>query len=250
MIKCSCGCEFEPVKEYRHRLLCGDSTVREDVERVMGGEKAVLMVTDPPYGVEYDADWRSRAAEEGHLAYAGRRIGRVENDEQADWTKAWMLFTGDVFYCWHAGRRASEVQCSIEAAGFEIRNQIIWAKSNFPISRGNYHWRHEPCWYAVRKNATAHWIGDRKQTTLWEANLDKNAEGGHSTQKPVELMAKAIRNHDSPIVYDPFVGSGTTIVACQNLSRRCRAIEISPAYTAVCLERMATAFPELTIEKV
>lgn len=250
MIKCDCGCEFEPVIEYRHRLLCGDSTKQEDVERVMQGECAGMMVTDPPYGVEYDANWRNEAAEAGLLAYAARRVSPVENDGRIDWTDAWILFTGNVLYCWHAGRYSSQVQTNLESCGFEIRNQIIWAKSNFPISRGHYHWRHEPCWYAVRKGATAAWIGDRKQTTLWEINLDKNTEGGHSTQKPLECMARPIRNHSFEIVYDPFVGSGTTIVACENLGRKCRAIEIAPQYVAVTLERMSTAFPALTIERM
>ncbi len=222
-----------------HRLLCGDSTKPEDVLRVLAGERPLLMVTDPPYGVDYDPNWRSEEAAKGTLSYAARRLGEVENDDRVDWSEAWLLFPGEVFYCWHAGRHASAVQRSMEAAGFEVRSQIVWAKSNFPISRGHYHWRHEPCWYAVRKGAQAHWIGDRTQTTVWDIDLDCNVEGGHSTQKPLECMARPIRNHDSDLVYDPFLGSGTTMVACQLLGRRCLAIEISPAYVAVALERLA-----------
>ncbi len=222
-----------------HRLLCGDSTKPESVLRVLAGERPLLMVTDPPYGVDYDPNWRSEEAAKGTLSYAARRLGEVENDDRVDWSEAWLLFPGEVFYCWHAGRHASAVQRSMEAAGFEVRSQIVWAKSNFPISRGHYHWRHEPCWYAVRKGAQAHWIGDRTQTTVWDIDLDCNVEGGHSTQKPLECMARPIRNHDSDLVYDPFLGSGTTMVACQLLGRRCLAIEISPAYVAVALERLA-----------
>lgn len=222
-----------------HRLMCGDSTRAEDVAEVMAGDRPLLMVTDPPYGVGYDPAWRSEEAAKGNLSYGARRVGRVENDDRVDWSESWALFPGDAVYCWHAGRNASVVQRSIEAAGFEIRSQIIWAKSNFPISRGHYHWRHEPCWYAVRRGGQAHWIGGRTQTTLWEINLDANAVGGHSTQKPLEAMARPIRNHDSEFVYDPFLGSGTTMVACQNLGRKCLALEISPAYVAVDLERMA-----------
>ena len=195
-----------------------------------------LMVTDPPYGVEYDPNWRNEAAEAGLLAYAASRVGKVEQDDRVDWSEAWRLFPGNVIYCWHAGRHASSVQSSLESCNFEIRCQIIWAKSNYPISRGHYHWRHEPCWYAVRKGATAEWIGDRKQTTLWEINLDRNVDGGHSTQKPLECMERPIRNHAGD-VYEPFSGSGTTIIACERLKRKCRAVEISPAYVSVAIER-------------
>jgi DNA modification methylase len=235
-----------------HRLLCGDATNAGDVARVLKGVAPFLMVTDPPYGVEYDPSWRMEEAAKGHLSFAARRVRGVENDDRFDWSAAWHLFPGDVFYCWHAGRFASSVQTSMETAGFEIRGQIIWAKSNFPISRGHYHWRHEPCWYGVRKGSSARWAGDRTQTTLWEIDLDKNCEGGHATQKPLECMARPIRNHGlaGDVVYDPFLGSGTTMVACQNLGRKCRAIEISPPYVAVALERMATAFPGIEIKQV
>ena len=118
--------------------------------------------------------------------------------------------------------------------------QIIWAKSNFPIGRGDYHVRHEPCWYAVRDGKPARRTKDRTQTTLWEINLDKNVDGGHSTQKPLECMERPIRNHEFDVVYDPFCGSGTTIIACERLGRRCRAVEIEPGYVAVALERWAT----------
>jgi len=220
----------------QHRVMCGDATVPEDVARLLEGAKPNLMVTDPPYGVEYDPNWRNDAAATGALAYAPRRIGKVANDDRDDWSEAWALFPGSVAYCWHGGLHASSVQSSLESVGFEMRSQIIWAKSNFPISRGHYHWRHEPCWYAVRKGATADWIGDRKQTTLWEINLDKNVEGGHSTQKPVECMERPLRNHAGD-VYDPFLGSGTTLIAAERQSRRCYGMEIEPQFVQVAIER-------------
>jgi DNA modification methylase len=233
-----------------HRLLCGDSTKKEDVARVMGEIKAVLMVTDPPYGVEYDADWRNRADRANGKPDGARAIGKVKNDDVADWTPAWLLFGGDVAYIWHADRRASEVQRSIESAGFTIRCQIVWAKQQFVISRGDYHWKHEPCWYAVRNGATGHWGGDRSQTTLWEIDKPVKSETGHSTQKPLECMARPIRNHESEFVYDPFLGSGTTMVACQNLNRKCRGLEISPEYCSVILQRMTDAFPNIEIKRL
>jgi hypothetical protein len=130
----------------QHRLLCGDSTKATDVEKVLAGITPHLMVTDPPYGLNYDPSWRIRAG----VNLNERKLGKVANDDRADWREAWALFPGTVAYVWHAGRYTSEVQQSLEATGFEARAQIIWAKDRFALSRGHYHWQHEPCWYAVR----------------------------------------------------------------------------------------------------
>jgi DNA modification methylase len=219
-----------------HRVLCGDATSATDIERVLGGAKPNLMVTDPPYGVEYDANWRNEAADKGLIAHAAIRVGAVENDERIDWTEAWALFEGDVAYVWHAAWHASEVQATLMDAEIEIRSQIIWAKSRFAISRGHYHWQHEPCWYGVRKGGKGHWIGDRSQTTLWEINLDANVDGGHSTQKPLECMERPMRNHSGD-VYDPFLGSGTTLIAAEKTGRTCYGTEISPNYVDVIVKR-------------
>lgn len=221
-----------------HRVMCGDSTSAEDVARLMGGEKPNLMVTDPPYGVEYDAGWRDEAAAAGLLQFALRRTGAVQNDDIFDWQESVDLFEGNVIYCWHADLRASDVAEFLKKAGFEIRYQIIWSKPHFVIGRGHYHTRHEPCWYAVRKGKPAHWIAGRDQTTVWDISLDRNTEGGHSTQKPVECMARPIRNHSGD-VYDPFLGSGTTIVACEQTGRIGYGMEIAPEYVAVILERLS-----------
>jgi DNA modification methylase len=233
-----CGAEFSAKPEGGHRLLCGDSTVATDVERVLGGVEPHLMVTDPPYGVDYDPDWRNRADRANGKPYGARAIGKVENDGQSDWREAWALFPGEVAYIWHAGRHASAVQASIETAGFEIRCQIVWAKPRFVISRGHYHWQHEPCWYAVRMGKAGHWSGDRSQTTLWQIQHMKS-ETGHSTQKPVECMRRPIENNSSPgqAIYEPFSGSGTTIVAAEQTGRICLCLEISPAYVDVTVKR-------------
>jgi DNA modification methylase len=134
---------------------------------------------------------------------------------------------------------AHTVADSLIAAGFEIRSQIIWAKSQFVIGRGHYHPHHEPCWYAVRKGATGHWAGDRKQTTLWQIPKPQKSETGHSTQKPVECMKRPIENNSNPgqAVYEPFSGSGTTIIAAEMTGRACHAIELSPAYVDVAVLR-------------
>lgn len=223
----------------RHRLLCGDSTKAESVARLLDGAAPALMVTDPPYGVEYDPNWRNEADRANGAPYGGRAVGRVLNDGIHDWTPAWKLFPGNVVYCWHAGRHASNVQRSLEAAGFEIRSQIIWAKTRLIISRGHYHWQHEPCWYAFREGATAGWIGDRSQTTLWSIEHRKS-ETGHGTQKPVEAMRRPIQNHSGD-VYDPFLGSGTTLIAAEMMGRACYGIELDPCYCDVTVARWENA---------
>lgn len=218
----------------RHRLICGDSTTRSDVQLVLGDVRPHLMVTDPPYGVEYDPAWRTQAGVKKNK----ERVGKVANDDKADWRDAWGLFPGAVAYVWHAGRYASTVQDSLSAVGFEVRAQIIWAKDRFALSRGHYHWQHEPCWYVVR-NGSASWSGDRKQSTLWTIPAREGQGFEHGTQKPVECMKRPIENNSSPgqAVYEPFSGSGTTIIAAEITGRSCLAMELMPQYVDVAVQR-------------
>jgi DNA modification methylase len=220
-----------------HRIICGDSTKAEVVTKLLGDVKPHLMVTDPPYGVEYDADWRNKALRSDGTPSNGRAVGKVLNDENADWREAWALFPGNIVYVWHAGLFSSAVALSLEACGFKLRSQIIWAKSHFAIGRGDYHWHHEPCWYAVK--GTGNWTGDRKQSTLWQIPKPQKSETGHSTQKPIECMRRPIENNSSPgqAIYEPFSGSGTTILAAETSSRVCYAVELNPAYVDVAVER-------------
>jgi DNA modification methylase len=223
-----------------HRLLCGDSTKGEDVGRLLGDRKPFLMVTDPPYGVEYDPEWRQEAKRPDGTPYGAKRTGVVENDEIMDWTPAYKLFPGHVAYVWHADRFAADLVVNLRDAKFEIRTQVIWRKPRFAISRGHYHWQHEPCWYAVRKGGSSKWCGDRSQSTVWDIALkDGGEDTNHGTQKPVECMARPIRNHGDKDddIYDPFLGSGTTLIAAQQLNRRCYGMEISPAYCDVIVKR-------------
>ena len=200
-----------------------------------------MMVTDPPYGIEYDPNWR----EEADLGRQ-RQTGVVANDDRVDWSAAFRLFPGDVAYVWHAGVHAARVAASLAEIGFTIRAQIIWAKQHFALSRGDYHWQHEPCWYAVRNGKKSNWSGDRKQSTLWEVpNLnpfggDRDEEAtGHGTQKPVELMRRSILNNSSPgsLVYDPFLGSGTTLIAAEETGRVCCGLELDARYVDVIVTR-------------
>jgi len=224
-----------------HRVLCGDATSADAVAGLFGDVKPVLMVTDPPYGVEYDPAWRERAGL-GKL----RQAGNVANDHRVDWSAAYALFSGTVAYVWHSGVHAAEVAAGLESTGFRIRAQIIWAKQHFALSRGDYHWQHEPCWYAVREGKTSNWCGSRTQSTVWQvANLnpfggsDAEVATGHGTQKPIELMRRPILNNTKPgdIVFDPFLGSGTTLIAAQSSDRICYGIDIDARYVDVIITR-------------
>lgn len=224
-----------------HTLVCGDCTDSMTVTACLGAIKPHLMVTDPPYGIEYDADWRTtkRNADGSLLSTGeGRATGVVQNDDRADWAAAWVLFPGDVAYVWHSSLKSPDVARSLEACDFQRRAEIVWRKTNIVVGRGDYHWQHESCWYAVRKGRVGHWAGDRKQSTVWDIPIIDN-DTGHSTQKPVECMRRPIENNSNPgqAIYEPFSGSGSTIIACEQTGRICHAIEIVPAYCDIAILR-------------
>jgi len=240
-------------KGLRHRLICGDSTTPGCVQKLIGDEKPILMVTDPPYGVNYDPTWRDKIN-----AVHGKRNGVVNNDDIPSWIGAYSLFNGDVIYIWHASRFQDIIMKDIADCGFELRSQIIWVKSTFVLSRGDYHWQHEPCLYAVRKGKNSNWYGGRNQSTVWEIrglnvfNSNEDIMTSHGTQKPIEAMAKPIINNTrkGESVYDPFGGSGTTMVASHQLGRNCLMGEIDPRYCQMIIDRMKKFDPELKVERI
>ncbi len=220
-----------------HRLICGDATDKAVVYELMGKEKAGLMVTDPPYGVSLDANWRG-----AHNKQPERDI--IQNDDRCDWREVYAHFAGDVAYVWHSGLHGDVVAEGLIGAGFDVRAQIIWSKNRFAMSRGHYHWQHEPCYYAVRKGGSGKWEGGRKQSTIWEIPIIQRLEHKHPNQKPVECMRRPILNNSNPgqLVFDPFAGTGTTLVAAELTGRQARCIELDPHFCQLIVERYRTLF--------
>ena len=225
-----------------HRLMCGDSCNAEDVERLLDGAEPRLMVTDPPYGVDYDPEWRSS------LDDLNCATEPVMNDDTPEWEEAYGLFAGVVAYIWHGSLYRGVVSSGLHETGFDARAELVWVKPHFAISRGHYHWQHETCLYAVRSGESAEWRGDRAQSTVWEIDNRlfqggklgaEDASTGHGTQKPVECMERPIRNHEGN-VHDPFVGSGTTIIAAERQERTCYAMELEPRYVDMAVARWET----------
>ena len=242
-----------------HRLLCGDSTVKADVDRVMGGEKATIIFTDPPYGVSIGAKNRLLNS----FQKAGRNLTDIESDSASEEDLGAMLLTAfklakeqladdaSVFVCSPQGGSLGLMMMMMKNAGLEVRHVLNWVKNSptFSLGRLDYEYQHEPILFTWNKTHKRYKRGFT--TSLWTVDKPRHS-ADHPTMKPVELPTNAIINHtdEGDICYEPFIGSGTTMVACQNLSRKCRAIEISPNYCAVILERMHTAFPELEITRM
>lgn len=222
-----------------HRVVCGDSSDPEIVKIVLNNDSPNIMCTDPPYGINLDQSWR-----DGKVNRNNSNKRKILGDHNADWTSHYELFPGNIFYCWHAGKKSLEVLQSIIDSGFELNQQLIWVKSVMTLSRTDYHCKHEPCFYSIRKGKTHSWIGDRKQTTVIEAaapaqRAGRKSEGedlsNHPTQKPIACMSM-IANHEGD-VYDPFLGSGTTLLAAEQLGKKCFGVELDPYYCQIIIDR-------------
>jgi DNA modification methylase len=238
-----------------HRVLCGDATNPEAVARLLGDRKPFLMVTDPPYGIQLDSEWRDRAGLNGHgpaePSYMKRRTEghnetTISGDTRADWSEAFALVPSiQVAYVWHASLFTREVLDGLLRIGFLYPQQIIWNKGRIVLTRTHYWYQHEPCWYVRKKNAP--WFGKAgENSTIWDSPSPKFIMGGsdeekfdHPTQKPVELMRRPILNHTKrgELVYEPFLGSGTTLAAAELTERDCYGLELDPKYADVVVER-------------
>jgi DNA modification methylase len=206
----------------------------------MNGHQPNLMVTDPPYGVDYEAGRIAREIRKEKLTKREKQP-RLLNDKNSDWFEAYNLFPGNILYIWHSSQFADVLIQGINDSGFEIKAQIIWVKNVAVLSHADYHQKHEPCFYAVKKGAKHNWQGGFKETTIWEipsARFEKD-QTDHPTQKPLECMARPIQNNSKPndYVYDPFCGSGTTLIACEKLGRRCLTQELDPKYVDMTIAR-------------
>ena len=213
-----------------HRVLCGDATKKEDVERLMDGQKADMVFTDPPYGVDYDGGMKKQ--------------NKLKNDNLG--TEIYSLFMpyaveslkdDGAFYVWYADATATATATA--DSGLVISAQIIWAKNHAQfMSSANYKGKHEPCFYAHKKGKTAKWYGENNEVTLWEYDRASKNEY-HPTQKPIALSERANKN-SSPkngIVLDLFLGSGSTLIACEKTNRKCYGMEIDPHYCDVIVKR-------------
>jgi site-specific DNA-methyltransferase (adenine-specific) len=218
-----------------HRLMCGDSTSIDAVEKLMDGQLADQLVTDPPYNIAYEGGSKKR--------------DQIKNDEMADEEFRQFLKdvyiaadavmkAGAVFYIWHADTEGYNFRGAARDMGWRIRQTLIWNKDNSAFGRSDYHWKHEPCLYGWKEGAAHLWATDRKQTTVIQCKRPSKSDL-HPTMKPVELMEYQILNNTkgSDIVLDLFGGSGSTLIACEKTGRVNRSMELDPKYCDVIVKR-------------
>jgi len=265
----------------QHRILHGDSCEKANVNKLLAGEEPFLMVTDPPYGVELDMEWRDRAGLNGtpgtKRSRKDKKVNKmtpkhpsepsymrterteghtetsISGDTIVDWSPAFALVPSlSVAYVWHASAHTVEVVQGLLKLGFLYPQQIIWNKGRPVLTRTHYWFQHEPCWYVRKKNAP--WLGAQggDNKSVWEARSPKFIMGGskaagdekqdHPTQKPVELMRIPIVNHTrrGDLVYEPFLGSGTTLIAAEMTERACRGIELDGKFVDLVIARWET----------
>lgn len=225
----------------KHRLMCGDSTKIEDVEKLMNGQKADMVFTDPPYGVEYT----------GGQFYSGKpvkdRREQIANDDiliyKDSLLNASMFVDSGAFYVFYTSSFTEDVLRQLTEAGLERRAIIIWNKTNtgYGDLNSNYKNNYEPIFYGVKKGKPANWCGDTKQTTIWSIDKPKRNKL-HSTMKPIELCAKGIQNSSKKngIILDVFGGSGSTLIACEQTNRICYMMELDTHYSSVIIDRWET----------
>jgi DNA modification methylase len=231
-----------------HRVLCGDARDTSLVMDLLAGAQPILMATDPPYGVELAQGWRDDAASD-RVARGTAQDDRIVGDEGFNWVDAIGVVPSiRVCYLWHAGAYAREAEDGLLKHSFDVKQQIVWVKEHFALSRQHYHWEHEPCWYAWKRGAEVPWYGGTTQCTVWRAPSPKQIMGSrdpnetkedHPTQKPLKLFETPIVNHlhVNEAVYDPFLGSGTALIAAARTDRVCYGVDIEPKFVDVVRRR-------------
>lgn len=230
-----------------HRLLCGDSTQTDTFEKLMQGELADMVLTDPPYNVAYEGKTKDKL--------------KIDNDSMGndDFYKFLYDFytglttavkKGGAIYVWHAASEIINFAKAMVDAGWLLKQQLIWVKNKMVMGRQDYQWKHEPCLYGWLAGDRHKWYSDRKQTTILEFNKPQR-NGEHPTMKPVGLFGLQIGNSTKvgDIVIDAFGGSGTTMIACEQLKRKARVVEFDPRYVQVIVDRMIKAFPDIEVKK-
>lgn len=219
----------------KHRLMCGDSTSCEQVQSLMSGVRADLVFTDPPYNVQYYRRGNHHLPIRNDNMSPAEFIEFLHKSFAACYTA--VAPNASLYIC-HGSRYQREFQNALEANGFVIRNQIIWAKNHFALSFGRYKGQHEPIFYCYVKGQTDAWYGNKGQSTLWKVNKP-NASKLHPTMKPLELITTAIHNSSQigDIVLDLFGGSGSTLIACEQTQRVAYLMEIEPSYVDVIIRR-------------
>lgn len=219
-----------------HRLMCGDSTKVEDVEKLMNGNKADLILTDPPYNVDYEGS-------------SGMKIQNDNMDGESFKTFLTDVFRnvdsvmkeGAAFYIWFADVETYNFTAAVKEVGWKLAQTLIWVKNSLILGRKDYHFKHEPCLYGWKLGASHNWYGDRRQVTTLEFNKPSRNEM-HPTMKPLDLIGYQIKNSSksNDIVLDVFGGSGSTLVACEQLNRKCYTMELDPKYVDVIINRWET----------
>jgi DNA modification methylase len=227
-----------------HRILCGDCLDKALVDNFMAGEMAHMSFTDPPYGVDYGGH--------NHPLWSHKHAP-IQNDAlpadqmAAFWEAAFNMVadyvSNDLYVTAPGGPLNNTMAAAISKTPFEHHQWLIWVKDRLVLGRSNYHYRHEHIWYGWKKGKTSSWQGSTTEDSVWEIKRPSRSDD-HPTMKPVELVQKALANSSmkGDTVFEPFSGSGTTIVACENMERKCLAIEVVPAYVAVALQRWSDAF--------
>ena len=230
----------------KHRLMCGDSTSLDEVERLMAGAKAELLLTDPPYNVALGMDETPEEAKKRNRRTDGLTI---QNDKMSDddfrqflrdvYSAAdSVMKPGAVFYIWHADSEGYNFRGAARDVGWHVRQCLIWNKNSLVMGRQDYHWKHEPCLYGWKEGAAHYWGSDRTQTTVLDFNKPSR-NGEHPTMKPVELFQYQLENSSKKgwVVLDLFGGSGTTLIVCEKTGRQARLMELDPRYCDVIVQR-------------